>query len=97
MITVTFDEKVKIGLQYALEALHGCSPFGQEKIRINEEIAKKMSAEAEPAVTSNIEEPEPGPKGTVSEIKEREKRTAEQSLSELKALKEKFKNMSSEM
>ena len=33
MITVTFDEKVKIGLQYALEALHGCSPFGQEKIR----------------------------------------------------------------
>ena len=64
---------------------------------VNEEIAKKMSAEAEPAVTSNIEEPEPGPKGTVSEIKEREKRTAEQSLSELKALKEKFKNMSSEM
>ncbi len=33
MITVTFDEKVKIGLQYALETLHGCSPFGQEKIR----------------------------------------------------------------
>ncbi len=64
---------------------------------VNEEIAKKMSAEAEPAVTSNIEGPEPGPKGTVSEIKEREKRTAEQSLSELKALKEKFKNMSSEM
>ena len=64
---------------------------------VNEEIAKKMSAEAEPAVTSNIEGPEPGPKGTVSEIKAREKRTAEQSLSELKALKEKFKNMSSEM
>lgn len=64
---------------------------------VNEEIAKKMSADAEPAVTSNIEEPEPGPKGTVSELKEREKRTAEQSLSELKALKEKFKNMSSEM
>ena len=68
-----------------------------ELSEVNEEIAKKMSAEAEPAVTSNIEEPEPGPKGTVSEIKEREKRTAEQSLSELKALKEKFKNMSSEM
>lgn len=33
MITVTFDEKVKIGLQYALETLHGCSPFGQEKVR----------------------------------------------------------------
>lgn len=68
-----------------------------ELSEVNEEIAKKLSAEAEPAVTSNIEEPEPGPKGTVSEIKEREKRTAEQSLSELKALKEKFKNMSSEM
>ena len=68
-----------------------------ELSEVNEEITKKMSAEAEPAVTSNIEEPEPGPKGTVSEIKEREKRTAEQSLSELKALKEKFKNMSSEM
>ena len=62
---------------------------------VNEGIAKKMSADAEPAVTSNIEEPEPGPKGTVSEIKEREKRSAEQSLSELKALKERFKNMSS--
>lgn len=68
-----------------------------ELSEVNEEIAKKLSAEAEPAVTSNIEGPEPGPKGTVSEIKEREKRTAEQSLSELKALKEKFKNMSSEM
>ena len=33
MITVSFDDKVKIGLQYALETLHGCSPFGQEKIR----------------------------------------------------------------
>ena len=33
MITVSFDEKVKIGLQYALETLHGCSPFGSERIR----------------------------------------------------------------
>ncbi len=33
MIQISFDEKVKIGLQYALETLHGCSPFGQEKIR----------------------------------------------------------------
>ncbi len=33
MITVTFDDKVKIGLQYVLESLHGCSPFGQERIR----------------------------------------------------------------
>lgn len=28
MIAISFDEKVKIGLQYALETLHGCSPFG---------------------------------------------------------------------
>ena len=61
---------------------------------VNENIAKKFASEAEPAVTSTIEEPEPGPKGTVSEIKEREKRSAEQSLSELKALKERFKNLS---
>ena len=27
------EEKEKIGLQYALETLHGCSPFGQERIR----------------------------------------------------------------
>ncbi len=33
MITISFDEKVKIGLQYALETLHGCSPFGLERIR----------------------------------------------------------------
>ena len=33
MIAISFDEKVKIGLQYALEALHGCSPFGLERIR----------------------------------------------------------------
>ncbi len=33
MITVTFEDRVSIGLQYALESLHGCSPFGIEKIR----------------------------------------------------------------
>ena len=33
MIDVSFDEKVKIGLQYCLETLHGCSPFGLERIR----------------------------------------------------------------
>ena len=33
MISVSFDEKVKIGLQYVLESLHGCSPYGQERIR----------------------------------------------------------------
>ena len=33
MIAISFDEKVKIGLQYALETLHGCSPFGLERIR----------------------------------------------------------------
>ena len=35
MIAISFDEKVKIGLQYALETLHGCSPFGLERIRRN--------------------------------------------------------------
>ncbi|MEA5142141.1 MAG: hypothetical protein VB023_00965 [Oscillibacter sp.] len=33
MISVTFEDKQKIGLQYALDTLHGCSPFGGEKIR----------------------------------------------------------------
>lgn len=33
MINIRFEEREKIGLQYALETLHGCSPFGQEKIR----------------------------------------------------------------
>ena len=33
MIEVHFDDRVKLGLQYALETLHGCSPFGQERIR----------------------------------------------------------------
>ena len=33
MINVGFDDRVKIGLQYILENLHGCSPFGQERIR----------------------------------------------------------------
>ncbi|MBQ2782500.1 MAG: hypothetical protein IJE94_04865, partial [Oscillospiraceae bacterium] len=33
MIHITFDDKVKIGLQYILETLHGCSPFGIERIR----------------------------------------------------------------
>ena len=33
MIEIRFEERVKIGLQYVLDSLHGCSPFGQEKIR----------------------------------------------------------------
>ena len=33
MIAIRFEEREKIGLQYALETLHGCSPFGIEKIR----------------------------------------------------------------
>jgi len=33
MIAIRFEEREQIGLQYALETLHGCSPFGQEKIR----------------------------------------------------------------
>ena len=33
MIEIRFVEREKIGLQYILESLHGCSPFGQERIR----------------------------------------------------------------
>ena len=33
MIQIRFEEREKIGLQYILESLHGCSPFGQERIR----------------------------------------------------------------
>ncbi len=33
MIAIRFEEREKIGLQYALDTLHGCSPFGIEKIR----------------------------------------------------------------
>lgn len=33
MIDIRFEEREMIGLQYVLETLHGCSPFGLEKIR----------------------------------------------------------------
>lgn len=33
MISVSFDDKVRIGLQYVLDSLHAGSPFGQERIR----------------------------------------------------------------
>lgn len=33
MISIRFEEREKIGLQFALESLHGCSPFGLERIR----------------------------------------------------------------
>ena len=33
MIRIGFDDRVKIGLQYVLESLHPCSPFGQERVR----------------------------------------------------------------
>lgn len=33
MIRISFEEREKIGLQYVLESLHGCSPFGLERIR----------------------------------------------------------------
>ena len=33
MISISFDDKVKIGLQYVLDSLHPCSPFGQERVR----------------------------------------------------------------
>ncbi len=33
MISISFDDSVKIGLQYILETLHPCSPFGAERVR----------------------------------------------------------------
>ena len=33
MISVSFDDQVKIGLQYVLESLHACCPFGAERVR----------------------------------------------------------------
>ena len=33
MISIGFDDSVKIGLQYALETLHPCCPFGAERVR----------------------------------------------------------------
>ncbi len=33
MISIGFEDKVSIGLQYALDTLHLCSPFGQERVR----------------------------------------------------------------
>lgn len=47
MISVSFDEKVKIGLQYVLETLHGCSPFGLERIRRLRFYAPEERAELE--------------------------------------------------
>ena len=47
MIDISFDEKVKIGLQYCLETLHGCSPFGLERIRRLRFYAPQERAELE--------------------------------------------------
>ena len=33
MISIRFEDRVGIGLQYVLESLHACSPFGQERVR----------------------------------------------------------------
>ena len=33
MISIGFDDKVKIGLQYITDSLHPCSPFGVERVR----------------------------------------------------------------
>ena len=55
MIEIRFEEREKIGLQYILESLHGCSPFGQERIRRlryytpdeREELEQELQASAE--------------------------------------------------
>ena len=33
MIEISYDDRVRIGLQYALDTLHPCCPFGQERVR----------------------------------------------------------------
>ncbi len=33
MISISFEDRVGIGLQYVLESLHACSLFGQERVR----------------------------------------------------------------
>ncbi len=47
MISVRFEEKVSIGLQYILDNMHGCSPFGQERIRHLRFYAPEERAELE--------------------------------------------------
>ena len=47
MISIKFEEREKIGLQYALETLHGCSPFGQERVRRLRFYAPEERAELE--------------------------------------------------
>ncbi len=47
MIQIRFEEREKIGLQYILESLHGCSPFGSERIRRLRFYAPEERAELE--------------------------------------------------
>ena len=47
MISIKFEEREKIGLQYVLETLHGCSPFGQERVRRLRFYAPEERAELE--------------------------------------------------
>ena len=47
MISIRFEEREKIGLQYVLESLHGCSPFGLERIRRLRFYAPEECAELE--------------------------------------------------
>ena len=49
MIRIRFEEREKIGLQYILESLHGCSPFGSERIRRLRFYAPEERAELERA------------------------------------------------
>ena len=59
MIAVKFEEKEKIGLQYALETLHGCSPFGQERIRRLRFYAPEERAALEEGCTTWSRRPTP--------------------------------------
>ncbi|MFQ9052760.1 MAG: hypothetical protein ACLR5H_05960 [Oscillospiraceae bacterium] len=55
MIQIRFEEREKIGLQYILESLHGCSPFGQERIRRLRILYPGRAAGAGAGAARNVE------------------------------------------
>ncbi len=54
MISIGFDDRVKIGLQYVLESLHPCCPFGAERVQKLRFYTPEERAELE-AELGNVE------------------------------------------
>ena len=50
MITISFEDREKIGLKYVLDSLHPCSPFGTERVRKLRFFAQDEQAELETAL-----------------------------------------------